>query len=233
MRHMMETFKGHWACPNGYRLLSESMRRHRNSILNRFFLKTSFHAFLTFIYFCYLFDSLALVSCCFLCLLILILSGLFRTCIWNIQWRWSLYVHILWGLSCDSSPICKKLVRFLHTFTLLMTIQNALWSIRILYSLTFFLTIYTSLFTWKKQNGWKLFIIEYSYLRYILCIPEVWLSYMLQYIKANVWPPLLNIMHPRSINRSSNLNNGVSGRYCCTHESWGRMCVTWLTMRLC
>ncbi len=30
-------------------------------------------------------------------------------CIWNIQWRWSLYVRILCGLlSCDSSPICKK-----------------------------------------------------------------------------------------------------------------------------
>ncbi len=55
---MMETFKGHWACPNGCRLLSELRRRYRNSILNRFLLKTSFHALLTFIYFCYLFDSL-------------------------------------------------------------------------------------------------------------------------------------------------------------------------------
>ncbi len=34
---------------------------------------------------------------------------LFWTCIWNIQWRWSLYVHILCGLLwCDSSPMCKK-----------------------------------------------------------------------------------------------------------------------------
>ncbi len=51
---MMETFKGHWACPNGCLLLSELRIRHRNSILNRFLLKTSFHALLTFIYFCYL-----------------------------------------------------------------------------------------------------------------------------------------------------------------------------------
>ncbi len=42
-------------------------------------------------------------------LLISILSCLFWNCIWNIQWRWSLYIHILCGLlSCDSSPICKK-----------------------------------------------------------------------------------------------------------------------------
>ncbi len=63
--NMLETFKGHWACPNGCRLLSELMRRHRNYILNMFLLKTSFHALLTFIYFCYLFDSLAFVACCF------------------------------------------------------------------------------------------------------------------------------------------------------------------------
>ncbi len=35
-------------------ILSE-LRRHRNSVPNRFLLKTSFHALLTFIYFCYLF----------------------------------------------------------------------------------------------------------------------------------------------------------------------------------
>ncbi len=41
--------------------------------------------------------------------LILILPWLFWTCIWNIQWRQSLYVRILCGLlSCDSSLICKK-----------------------------------------------------------------------------------------------------------------------------
>ncbi len=44
---MMETFKGHWACPKGC------------------LLKTSFHALLTFIYFDYLLYSLAFVSCCF------------------------------------------------------------------------------------------------------------------------------------------------------------------------
>ncbi len=36
-------------------LLSELRRKHRNSILNRFLLMTSFHALLTFIYFYYLF----------------------------------------------------------------------------------------------------------------------------------------------------------------------------------
>ncbi len=63
----METFKGHWACPNGYHLLGELRRRHRNSILNRFLLKTSLHVLLTFIYFCYVFDTLT-------CLLLLLVS---------------------------------------------------------------------------------------------------------------------------------------------------------------
>ncbi len=43
----METFKGHWAGPDGCRLVSELRRRHQNSILNRFLLKTSFHCLLS------------------------------------------------------------------------------------------------------------------------------------------------------------------------------------------
>ncbi len=53
------------------------------------------------------------------------------TCIWNIQWRWSLYVRILCGLlSCDSSPICKKCWSFrcipLHSWWR-FAIPNGIW----------------------------------------------------------------------------------------------------------
>ncbi len=81
------------------------------------------------------FDLLAFVSCCFWCLLISILSCLFWICIWNIQWRWSLYIPvcILCGLlSCDSSPICKKcwscLCIPLHSWWQFGT-PNGLWDI--------------------------------------------------------------------------------------------------------
>ncbi len=56
----------------------------------------------------YFSDSLAFVSSWFLCLLILIVFYLFWTIIWNRQWRWSLYIHILCGLLlCGSGLICK------------------------------------------------------------------------------------------------------------------------------
>ncbi len=98
------------------------------------------HCLLPFIFVTF-FDSLAFVSYCFYCILILILSCFFWTSIWNIQWRWPLYVRTLCDLlSCDSSPICKKVVVMsLHTFTLLMTIRNTLWTIRLLFSLRVFL----------------------------------------------------------------------------------------------
>ncbi len=81
------------------------------------------------------FDSLAFVYCYSRCLLMLILFCLFWTYIWNIQWRWSIYLHILHDLlSCDNSPICKKL----HTVTLLMMIRNARWTISSLYSINIF-----------------------------------------------------------------------------------------------
>ncbi len=64
------------------------------------------------------------------CLLIMILFCLFSTYIWNIQWRWSFYVHLLRGLLlCDSSPICMKWCLSLHTVTLLMMIRNTQWTI--------------------------------------------------------------------------------------------------------
>ncbi len=103
---IVETFKGPSAGRNGYRPLSELRRRHCNSILNRFLLKTSFHSLLWFTF----------VTIWFIAL-------------WKIQWRQSLYVHILCGLlSCDSSPICKKWLLCLYTpFTLLLMIKNAPW----------------------------------------------------------------------------------------------------------
>ncbi len=74
----------------------------------------------TSIHFCYIFDWLAFVSCCLQCLLMLILFCLFWTYIWNIQWRWSLYIHILCDLSSfDSKPICKKCCHiFAHHYAL-------------------------------------------------------------------------------------------------------------------
>ncbi len=47
---------------------------------------------------------------------------LFRTSIWNIQWRWSLYVRILCGLfSCDSSPYVRSAG---HVFAYLYTLDD-------------------------------------------------------------------------------------------------------------
>ncbi len=61
----------------------------------------------------------SLVSCCFSCLRVSILSCLFLTYIWNIQWRLSLYIRILCGLlSCDSSSMCKKCCVFTRHYIL-------------------------------------------------------------------------------------------------------------------
>ncbi len=72
---------------------------------------------------------------------------LFWTYIWNIQWRWSVYVHTLCGLlSCYCSPICTviSVVMSLHTIILLLTIQNAQWTMSSLYSLKMFLNTYNN-----------------------------------------------------------------------------------------
>ncbi len=45
-KSMMGTFKRHWAGPKGCHMTSE-LGRHRNSILNRFFLKTAYHYLLS------------------------------------------------------------------------------------------------------------------------------------------------------------------------------------------
>ncbi len=56
---------------------------------------------------------------CLPLLLVLTLFYLFWTCIWNIQWRRSLYICILHGLLLyDKSPICQKCCRvFSHHYT--------------------------------------------------------------------------------------------------------------------
>ncbi len=127
-KHMMETFKGHWACLNGWRLLSELRRRHRNSKLYRYLLKTSFHALLNFIYFCYLFILLLLLvswnRSYFVC------SGFVLDLHMKYTVGWSLYVLILCGLlSCDSSPISKKCFHIpLHSWWQFRT-PNGLWDV--------------------------------------------------------------------------------------------------------
>ncbi len=68
----METFKGHWAGPNGCRLLSKLRRRHQNSTHNRFLMKTSFHylfsfTFVTFWIHWSLFSAASSVSWCWSC----------------------------------------------------------------------------------------------------------------------------------------------------------------------
>ncbi len=69
----------------------------------------------TFVHLYYLFDSLVFVSCCFKYLLMSILFCLFWTYICNIQWKWSLYIHILCCFSsCDSSSIWKEVLPFIY-----------------------------------------------------------------------------------------------------------------------
>ncbi len=64
-------------------------------------------------------DNTTIISCCFWCLLVLILFCLFWTYIWNIQWKWSLYVCILHGfLLSDNSSICKKCCVFAYLYSL-------------------------------------------------------------------------------------------------------------------
>ncbi len=115
---------------------------HRNSILNRFLLKTSFYCFLSLTFITFLIHwplSPAASS-----VLMTILFCLFWAYIWNIQWRWSLYVCILHFFSegcyhVTAAPYIRSVVMSLHSVTLLMTIWNAQWTLSFLYSLKFFL----------------------------------------------------------------------------------------------
>ncbi len=69
------------------------------------------------------------VSCCRSCFC------LFWTYLWNIQWRWSLYVHIFVVCYCViATTSARSSVVSLNTITVLMTIRNAQWNICSLYS---------------------------------------------------------------------------------------------------
>ncbi len=130
----------------------ELRRRHRNSILNRFLLKTSFHALLTFIYFCYLFDSLAFVS----------FVSWYRSCL--------VYSGLAYEIYSGSGPsmyvycvvcYCVMLAPYVrsvgHVFAYLSTLDDDLecpMDVRLLYSLKFFLcTIITKHNIPYAQNG--------------------------------------------------------------------------------
>ncbi len=68
MKHMMETFKGYWAGPNRFGLLSELRRRHGNSILNRFLLKSSYCLLsITFVTFLIQWPYVSFCRSCFVC----------------------------------------------------------------------------------------------------------------------------------------------------------------------
>ncbi len=107
----------------GCHLLSELRRMHWNSILNRFLLKMSFHSVLTFIYFCYLFYSLVFISCCFECLLILILSDFVLNLQWNIQWRWSLSTYV-YCVVCYRVIVAPYIRSVGHVFANLYTLDD-------------------------------------------------------------------------------------------------------------
>ncbi len=61
----------------------------------------------------------------------------------DLHMRWSLYVSILCVVCYRVivAPYVRSVGHVLHTFTLLMTIRNALWTMRLLYSLKFFLKL--------------------------------------------------------------------------------------------
>ncbi len=97
---------------------------------------------LNFIHFCYFSDSQTYVSILVLCLLMSTLFCLFWPGLWNIQWRWSLYVsiwHDLW--SCDGNPMWKKIWLYVCTpqpsgwwfglWTLFTTLCFFVWALMI------------------------------------------------------------------------------------------------------
>ncbi len=121
-------FKGHWTVPNGCRLLRELKRRHRNSIFNRFLLKTSFYC---------------LLSCTFVTLLI---HWPLSRAAPSVSWCRSCFVY--YEIYSRGGPsmyiycvVCYRVIAapyirvLLHTVTLLLTIQNTQWTMRSLYSL--------------------------------------------------------------------------------------------------
>ncbi len=122
---------------------------------------------------------------------VLILFYMFWICIWNIQWRWSIYICILCGvLSCDSSPICKKywLCRCIP-LTLLMIIQNPQWTMRLLYSLRFFLPSFN---------------IVGQLLR--VCSRVSWCEHN-SYLELDLFPHLMRLLFVGRVSRTELINN--------------------------
>ncbi len=112
----METLKWYRPGYNGCCLLSELMRRHRNSSLNRFLLKTYFHCLL------FAFVTFWFIILCLLLLLVFpdVAPVMF---ILDLHMNYTVDVDppcILCGLlSCDCSPLCKKCCCvFAHHYTL-------------------------------------------------------------------------------------------------------------------
>ncbi len=129
----MKTFKEHWACPNGCLQPVEWVEeKRRNSIFNRFLLKTSFHALFTFIYFCYLFGSLSPAAS-------------------SVSWYWSylVYSELAYEIYSGGGPsayvyclVCYRVIvapnvwSVGHVFTYLYTLDDnleshSLWTMRL------------------------------------------------------------------------------------------------------
>ncbi len=110
-------------------LLSELRRIHRNSILNRFLLKTSFHCLLSFTFVTFLIHwSLSpAASIISWCRSYFVSSGL----TYEIYIGCGPFMYIYYMVSYHG-PYVRSVVVSLHTIALLMTIQNALWTMRLL-----------------------------------------------------------------------------------------------------
>ncbi len=120
-KHMMETFNGHWAGPNGclcWVKWGEGIETQQVPL-------KKISQLLTFIHLCYLFYSLTF------CLLLLLMSPdvdlvlFFWTYIWDIQWCQSTYVYRGDCYLVIIALYVRIVVVSLHTISLLMTILNA------------------------------------------------------------------------------------------------------------
>ncbi len=161
----MEPFKGYWACPNGCRLLSELRTRHHN--FYRFLLKTSFQSlfsftFVTFFIHLSLSPAASSVSWCHSCF---VCSGLTYE-IYSGGGP-STYIYCMVCYQVIAAPYVRSAVMSLHTVALLMSIQNAQWTMSSLYSLKCFFHADTYLHDdiWCYISHCK--ILFNNYLRFI------------------------------------------------------------------
>ncbi len=154
----------HSSSSNTLTLPSSKQRRHRNSILNRFLLKTSFHfllsfTFVTFLIHWTLFPAASSISWCQSCF---VCSGLTYE-IYSGGGP-STFIYCVVCYHVIVAPYVRSVGHVFAYLTLLMTIRNALWTMRLLYSLKIFLYILighcTSLSPWfiilDKNNFVKL-----------------------------------------------------------------------------